>query len=144
MVIDNFRGEYRWLSNFQFVSIVYEAISYTSTEAAYQAAKTTNRDEKLAISRMSPREARLAGQSVTLRPDWHLIKVSVMEDLTRLKFQDLLLRSKLLDTKDAVLIEGNTWGDQFWGVYNGVGANWLGKTLMRIREEILNDKQRGS
>jgi hypothetical protein len=33
-----------------------------------------------------------------------------------------------------ILIEGNTWGDTFWGVCNGVGENNLGKTLMNVRE----------
>jgi predicted NAD-dependent protein-ADP-ribosyltransferase YbiA (DUF1768 family) len=42
----------------------------------------------------------------------------------------------LLETKDATLIEGNTWGDQYWGVCAGVGENHLGKLLMQIRSEL--------
>jgi predicted NAD-dependent protein-ADP-ribosyltransferase YbiA (DUF1768 family) len=34
------------------------------------------------------------------------------------------------------LIEGNWWGDTYWGVCNGVGENHLGKLLMKIRDYL--------
>jgi len=34
------------------------------------------------------------------------------------------------------LIEGNTWGDTYWGVCRGRGSNNLGKLLMKIREVL--------
>ena len=46
------------------------------------------------------------------------------------------LRVKLLNTGDIELIEGNYWGDTFWGVCNGKGENHLGKILMRVRKEL--------
>jgi predicted NAD-dependent protein-ADP-ribosyltransferase YbiA (DUF1768 family) len=55
----------------------------------------------------------------------------------RYKFtHDAKLRQKLLATGDAILEEGNDWGDQVWGVVNGVGKNRLGKILMKVREEL--------
>jgi predicted NAD-dependent protein-ADP-ribosyltransferase YbiA (DUF1768 family) len=45
------------------------------------------------------------------------------------------LMQLLKDTGDSILIEGNSWGDQFWGVCNSVGKNWLGKLLMEIRDK---------
>lgn len=39
-------------------------------------------------------------------------------------------------TGDAELIEGNNWGDTFWGVCNGRGENMLGKLLMEIRDYL--------
>jgi hypothetical protein len=42
----------------------------------------------------------------------------------------------LLLTGDEELIEGNFWGDVFWGVCNGVGKNHLGKILMEVRSEL--------
>lgn len=44
----------------------------------------------------------------------------------------------LLATGDAVLKEGNTWNDVFWGVSlkTGQGENNLGKILMRVREKL--------
>jgi len=40
----------------------------------------------------------------------------------------------LLQTGDEELIEGNKWGDRFWGVCKGKGKNNLGKILMKIRD----------
>ena len=59
-----------------------------------------------------------------------------MEEALRIKFSNPKLRKALLDTGDEYLEEGNTWGDQYWGVCNGVGKNKLGKLLMKIRQEI--------
>lgn len=42
-------------------------------------------------------------------------------------------------TRDRMLIEGNDWGDTFWGMVDGEGENNLGKILMRVREEIKTD-----
>jgi len=58
-----------------------------------------------------------------------------MLDLVRKKFENPLLRAMLLATEDAVLVEGNTWNDTFWGVCRGRGENWLGRILMQVREE---------
>jgi predicted NAD-dependent protein-ADP-ribosyltransferase YbiA (DUF1768 family) len=61
-----------------------------------------------------------------------------MRDLIRIKFSKDPLKSRLLNTGDSELIEGNWWGDKFWGVdeRTGVGKNNLGKILMEIREEL--------
>jgi ribA/ribD-fused uncharacterized protein len=137
MAIEEFRGPTRWLSNFQKVSIVYEGIRYPTTEHAYQAAKTLDKGEReLIASLRTAAEAKKLGQRITLRPDWESVRVQVMLDVNRLKFQDPLLRQKLLDTGNEELVEGNTWNDTFWGVCRGVGKNNLGRVLMKVREEI--------
>ena len=59
-----------------------------------------------------------------------------MRDLLRQKFAREPLRSQLLATGEAKLIEGNHWGDTFWGVCRGQGENHLGMLLMKAREEI--------
>jgi hypothetical protein len=43
------------------------------------------------------------------------------------------LARELVGTGDAELVEGNTWGDEFWGVCNGRGSNQLGRLLMEVR-----------
>ena len=60
-----------------------------------------------------------------------------MADLIDQKFDHPHLRDLLLATKQRVLIEGNTWGDTFWGVCNGVGQNHLGRTIMEKRRQLL-------
>lgn len=46
------------------------------------------------------------------------------------------LRDALIATGDAVLEEGNSWGDIYWGKVNGRGTNMLGQILMDIREKL--------
>ena len=79
--------------------------------------------------------AKRLGKSVELRTDWSQIKLEVMADLLWQKFIiNPKLRSMLLATGDRELVEGNTWGDTFWGKCGGVGTNHLGNLLMRLRD----------
>jgi predicted NAD-dependent protein-ADP-ribosyltransferase YbiA (DUF1768 family) len=69
---------------------------------------------------------------VPIRSDWDEVKVEVMRALVRIKFSTDL-QPHLLSTGEAELVEGNWWGDQFWGVCDGKGENWLGRILMETR-----------
>lgn len=146
-MIDRFDGtKYKFLSNFHMFPIVYEGIKYPSTEHAYQAAKTVNPKLKQLIAQYkTPAEAKKAGQQVAMRPDWNDVRLQIMEDVLLLKFADAKLRDKLLATEDEELVEGNTWGDKYWGQVDGVGENHLGKLLMKLRSEYrsLIDAARG-
>lgn len=134
-----FFEEFRFLSNFHMVKVKYEGILYPSTEHAYQACKTLDNVLRSEISKLkSPKEARRAGQpkSLKLRPDFDSIKLKVMEDVNRIKFQNTYLAQRLKETGEAYLEETNYWGDTFWGVCDGIGENNLGKILMKIRSEM--------
>lgn len=133
-----FRGPTRWLSNFYESYFTYKNHMWKTTEHAYQALKTLDADEFLKVMNCrTPGQAKRLGQKVTLRKDWDLIKIKIMYDINYAKFsQNKRLTCLLIDTKDCELIEGNDWGDTFWGVCNGKGRNELGKILMRIRKEI--------
>ena len=142
-VISDFRGQYRWLSNFHLTPIEYEGKIYPSTEHAYQAAKSSLPDvrESFTKTHISPALAKKWGRLVVQRSDWEQVKVQVMYDVCKYKFtHDAELKQKLLDTGDAFLEEGNTWGDTFWGTVNGKGKNHLGMILMAIRTELKNDQ----
>ena len=136
--IDRFTGEYRWLSNFWPTIVWYNGEMYGSVEHAYQAAKTLDTADRAWIrSLSSPWAAKRAGRSVVLRKDWETYRLAIMYELVRHKFEDDDgLRAKLLATGDAELVEGNHWGDTFWGVCGGKGRNELGKILMRVRGEL--------
>jgi ribA/ribD-fused uncharacterized protein len=141
--IDSFRGEYRFLSNYWPVKVVYEGIEYPSVEQAYKAAQLTNIEARMLISNLFPNRKELEGQmeeilkQYGIRIDWNdELRLKVMEELLIQKFNDGEIRRKLRDTKDALLIEGNTWHDTFFGVCDGVGENYLGKLLMKIRESL--------
>jgi len=59
-----------------------------------------------------------------------------MRELLKKKFENPQFRKLLLDTYPHELIEGNNWGDTYWGKCNGHGKNMLGTLLMQIRSEL--------
>lgn len=67
-------------------------------------------------------------------PAWDTVKTVIMYDLLKQKFGKEPFKTKLLNTGDAKLVEGNWWNDTYWGVCNGVGENRLGILLMLVRE----------
>lgn len=136
--IDSFSGNYAYLSNFYRVPVVFEGVIYPSTENAYQAAKTTNLELREPFQTYTSGKAKQEGSRLKLRPGWDTgLKLKVMEEVCWYKFyNDLICRANLLATKGIELIEGNSHGDRYWGVCNGVGDNNLGKILMRIRMQL--------
>lgn len=136
--IDSFTGKHTFLSNFHHEEIVWEGVSYPTLEHAYQASKTLIMEERepIRLAKM-PGEAKRIGRTVTMREGWSGLRLVVMEELLRLKFGDPTLGARLLGTGDAKLVEGNSWGDQFWGVCRGRGQSRLGLLLMKIREELV-------
>lgn len=139
MKIGEFRNEYFFLSNFYEAPVEYRGLRYGSNEAAFQAQKCMTEAEKAEFTLLRPSDSKKRGRRVQLRPDWEQVKVGIMEEIVREKFtQNEDLRAMLLATGDAVLEEGNTWNDIFWGVHlkNSQGQNHLGRILMKIRQEL--------
>lgn len=137
--IMRFRGEYAFLSNMHPAKVVWDGRAYSCSEAAFQSAKTLDEEERSRFCVMSGKQAKSAGKRVTLRSDWEQVKLGVMEEVLRAKFtQNGELMDKLLATGDMELVEGNAWGDRFWGVSTktGLGENHLGRILMKLREEF--------
>ncbi len=136
--ISIFDGAFEFLSNFYLAPVEYEGITYCCSECAFQAAKTLNISDRLRLVNMAPGKAKREGRKVALRPNWELIKDNVMLQIVRNKFnQNPVLAQKLLCTGNAQLIEGNNWGDNYWGVCDRAkGKNKLGIILMQVREEL--------
>ena len=141
--IDSFFGKYRWLSNFHMAPITLDGKEWPSVEHYYQAMKSEDKKDHEAIRSMATAgQTKKAGKKVKLRADWDIVKREAMFDAVHAKFiQHPDLREKLLATGDAILIEGNTWGDVYWGVCRGTGANHLGKLLMRLRAQFKAEMQ---
>lgn len=139
--IKSFKGEHFFLSNFYESSVEYDGITYQNSEAAFQSAKLTDKIERLKFADLSPSAAKKMGRHVNLRSDWEQVKIGIMHDIVKAKFeQNADIRQKLLDTGDAYLEEGNNWGDKTWGTVDGEGSNHLGKILMQVREELRNEQ----
>lgn len=134
--ITAFRGNYRFLSNFYPCPVEYEGALYPAAENAYQAAKTDREVNRAEFLSVTPAVAKSRGQRVELRPNWETVKLEVMMAVLRAKFSNPELRWELVQTGDAELVEGNDWGDRYWGTSNGTGENHLGKLLMKVRDEI--------
>lgn len=141
--IQFFKDNYDFLSNFYPIIIEYEGFKYPSVEHAYQAQKSLSREvKKIFTSKdIPPGLAKRLGKLIETRDDWDQYKMIVMTELVHLKFNDPILSRKLVETGNAELIEGNWWGDTFWGIYDGKGMNHLGKILMAKRN-IINSESK--
>jgi ribA/ribD-fused uncharacterized protein len=137
-MIGPFRGKYRFLSNFHPCRIEFEGLTYQSTEAAYQAAKSHDPDFRKLLTLANAAESKRLGKTCFLRSDWEQAKDDVMLRVLRVKFAQEPFRSLLLDTGEEELAELNSWNDRYWGVdlLTGEGQNHLGKTLMQVRQEL--------
>lgn len=122
-------------------------VEFPTGEHAFAAMKAWNTDW-LAFARMAtaptPGAVKAIGRSCKLREDWEVVKLDVMAATVRAKFTlDREEGQRLLETGDALLIEGTFWGDDVWGVdlkgrdaTTSWGSNWLGTLLMARRAEL--------
>lgn len=137
--ISAFRDDYDFLSNFYPCSIAYQGLWYQNAEAAFQAQKCVNEEDKQTFCGLPAAKAKRHGRQVMLRPDWESVKIGLMEKIVKAKFvQNPHLAKRLFATGERQIVEGNTWGDTFWGVdiRTGKGENHLGRILMQVRSEL--------
>jgi len=146
--------KYGYLSTFGSYPFEFDGLRYHSAEAAYQAQKTLDpelrkqfadkRDNRGKYIGVTPEEAKRLGAALDLRPDWENVKLSVMFDIQKAKFeQNPYLRNDLVKTEHRDLLHLNKHNDRFWGVVEeGVrgeytGENYLGQILMQLRSEFI-------
>lgn len=144
-MINHFRDAHFFLSNFYESPCKFEGLMFGSVEAAFQAAKVLDIETRRKFTMLSPSEAKKLGRQVELRPDWEEVKDRIMFDCVLSKFTETgHLAIALRDTGDAILTEGNTWCDNYWGICGCakcrkarvVGKNQLGITLMQVRKVL--------
>ena len=141
-MIDSFSGRYRAFSNFYPARVRFDGVVYPTVEHAFQAAKTLDPTWRQVMREASTAGiAKRYGRQVPLRDDWEEVKCDIMLDLLRQKFASSILNATLRATGDQLLIEGNTWHDNFWGSClcarcGNRGENHLGKLLMQVRAEL--------
>ena len=108
-VILRFKGHNSFLSNAFNCKFTWRGVTYKDAETAFKAAESSE------------------GESL-----------EVMEAILRAKFEDNpYLMKKLVETGNAVLINGNNRKEEYWGIdlYSWRGENNLGKILMKIRKK---------
>lgn len=149
LVIPEFKGDYYFLSNFHYHDqhfttadkpLVMKTAEHVFQAAKYKAMPSLSEDEKVSYvvkvsSAKTPTEARNLGKKAKgLDVEaWDAMKIDVMREILLSKFADADLEARLMATGDAMLVEGNTWGDTFWGRCDKKGYNILGVLLMEIR-----------
>ena len=117
--ISSFRDKYRYLSNFYYCVVELDGTRYYAVENAYQAAKV-DPDFRRPFQKCTPGRSKTLSRELGIMPDFDLIKVEVMRNLLEQKFYPGSdLAGKLMSTGFVDIIEGNTWGDTFWG-----GVSW--------------------
>jgi len=143
-VVAKFEGEYAFLSNFYESEFPWRQYSFRTAEHAFQAAKGYHIDGYIddmakyfntVIAAPTPAKAKYAGRSVTIDlAGWEQMKVQYMREIIHAKFSNVPdLAGQLLNTGAMLLVEGNDWGDTFWGRSGGKGFNTLGAILMEER-----------
>ena len=149
-----FVREYSFLSNFYPVEITIEGMVFPTVENAYQAMKFPKRYWNNFTDIMPGKAKKLSRElikKVVADGDdeaeeqfykFEFKKVEIMRNLLTCKFKNEVLKQKLVETGNLILIEGNTWGDVFWGVnlnkpadneWGFEGQNMLGRLLMELR-----------
>ena len=84
----------------------------------FVAAKTFDRMKQREISYIPADKAGLAkraGRKLKLREDWEMVKISIMRRFLMQKFSYNSFKTKLLETGDVLIVEGNYWHDNYWG-----------------------------
>lgn len=139
-------NKYGCFSNFYNCKVVFDGLEYQSSEAAWQAQKTLDINERARFCNYTAPVSKKMGRKVQLRHDWEEAKYRLMVDVCYAKFtQNPELKEILLSTGDETLVENTTgWHDNIWGncecprCINKEGKNLLGKALMEVRELIKN------
>lgn len=144
-----FSGDNAFLSNFSPSPITLHwpetaegslTCMVPTVEHGYQASKCLLLADAIQVCEVRrPYQAKRLGRLHQARPNWEEIKLDVMKHLLWAKFAPgQELRRQLLATEGRMLIEGNDWGDDFWGMVptaEGLqGENHLGRILMEIRD----------
>ena len=144
-VIGFYPREFYPFDNFSSFKVEWNGYLFASVEEAYQAASFMGSDEEL-VEKIKKSHSADEAQRIAYanrdkrREDWDDVKVSIMEELLRLKIeQNPYVKKKLLQTGDYMIVEDSP-KDDFWGWGpNRDGQNNLGKLWMKLREELKNN-----
>lgn len=150
-IILDFHGDNFFLSNMYLAEIFYKKWVYPATENSYFAWRTLSEQFKIDLQMMTPMQAKAFSDTpeykASKRPEaTPIARVLAMAYFVNQKFfSHHDLGDKLLATEDAVLIEGNSWGDTLFGfdMVRGFGENALGRIHMRNRRRLSEKRGAG-
>lgn len=142
--ITSFSNENLFLSNFAYSPIRHNRLVFPTAEHFFQSMKTNDFEEKKLIAQAkTPRQAKHMGRwIIKLDKHWEERKNKAMHYVATKKFlQNPKFAKSLLDTNEKDLVEGNWWGDTYWGVDINLryGKNVLGQILQQVRFNMKTD-----
>lgn len=133
-------GNFGCFSNMSSYAVEIDEIVFMTSEHAYQYQKFSDPviKEKVRDSRSGYEAKMIAVENAKkVIPNWHEIKVEVMERILRKKLeQHPHIKKKLIETGDREIIEASP-SDDFWGWGpNKDGHNHHEKIWMKLRDEL--------
>ena len=151
-IISSFSLENWFLSNFYEQEVTINGVIYKTAEHAFNSLKCPDTKEclenKQAIENAkTAKESRIIGLQSPTRPDWETSKTSIMKTILSAKFKIEEMKDFLNNTKNAYIVNGNLYHDNFWGICivkdckmckDVVGENNSGNLMMEVREENRN------
>ena len=76
-----------------------------------------------------------------LRSDWDTYRIEAMRNGIKAKFdQNSACKTKLIATFPHELVEHSPY-DKFWGDGHSNGLNWLGKLLVELRKQYIEEEK---
>ena len=145
-VVPEFSGEYFLLSNFAEILFDWRGEVFPTAEHAFAYGKTFfARNEVQAakyridiMKAAKPEEAkRLGSKAGGLIIDvdaWDKNKVQYMREIVHAKFLTGTGNpaGQLINTGAMMLVEGNDWGDSFWGRCKNAEGRWVGLNTLGV------------
>ena len=137
--ITSFTGEYEFLSMTYNHPITVDGLEYTNAESAFWAQRVKDKYARSKYTRLSGNKARAKAIQAEPVETWEEDKDDIMKMILAKKFEDPVLKKKLLSTGKAKLKNVNTYRDDYWGIYNTKGKNKLGRFLEELRDSMVTE-----
>ena len=134
---------FRFLSNFHPCQVHYKGVVFSSAEHAYHWEKLANKEDFNLLESCSAAEIKKKISSFKKVENWEQIKIGLMRDITKAKFdQNADLRKKLMKLylEGSVFVHEIPWKDTFWGSYQKIGLNMQGSLISQYAFELLKEK----
>ena len=141
-VINEFRGKNYFLSNYYTAPMTWQGTEFHSAEQAFAYAKSFCAMHAMAetfgaqqiLDAKTPGEAKALGKKLAISVDeWDARKVMYMREIVHAKFLTAVgLAGMLVNTGAQMLVEGNDWGDTFWGRCKNSESRWVGLNTLGV------------
>jgi len=142
-IIDSFIDQYEFLRLDYNCDFEMDGIMFHSASAAYYCQKNPDKNSWVKFARLNPNKAREKAKKLPNTEEYEENKIDYLYKANKAKFDyNLILQTQLVNTKDKELINNVSYRDEFLGVYQGKGANILGKILMKLRSHYIKEREK--